>query len=125
LHEKADTEMHSVCCKALLAVENVVMINEELHSVTKASHASHGWRLVNFMGRASGLYVFGLSQRPASVDKAFMGALSEIHVGQLSYPEDQKACAKVLGVDVAEVAGLFGYAAIQRNMRTGKITRIK
>lgn len=121
LDQKKDTALFDVVCKMLLAVGNLTLVVDELHSVTSPTNAPHGWRKLNFMGRGYGVHVFGLSQRPASVDKAFMGSLSAIHVGRLPHPPDQKAVAEIIGVKQAEIAALTGYQAIQKNMLTGKI----
>lgn len=123
LNQKKDMRLFDVVCKMLMVAGNLVLVAEELHSVTTASYAPDGWRKLNFMGRGYGVYVLGLSQRPASVDKAFMGSLSFVHVGRLPHPDDQKAMAKVLGVGWHEVAALVGYQAIQRNMLTGEVVR--
>lgn len=125
LDEKKDRAAFSTVCKIALHAKNLTFVVEELHSVTQAGNAPHGWRLVNFMGRGYGLYVYGLSQRPASVDKAFMGSLSWLHVGELPHPPDQKAAAEYLGVPKEEVAALCGYQAIQKEFRSKKITRLK
>jgi len=123
LNQKKDMAAFDVFCKVALAAGHLTMVCEELHSVTSASNAPDGWRKVNFMGRGYGLDVFGLSQRPASVDKAFMGSLSFLHVGRLPHPPDQKAVAEVLGVDRGEVALLIGFQSIQKDFQTGNITR--
>lgn len=123
LNQKKDMSAFDVFCKIALAAGNLTMVVEELHSVTQASNAPDGWRKINFMGRGYGVHVFGLSQRPASVDKAFMGSLSFLHVGRLPHPPDGKAVAEVMGIDRAEVAALTGYQAIQKDFQTGKITR--
>jgi hypothetical protein len=124
LDQKQDMRLFDIVCKMLLTVGNLTLIVDELHSVTTASNAPNGWRKLNFMGRGFGVHIFGLSQRPASVDKAFMGSLSAIHVGRLPHPPDQKAAAEVLGVDRSEVSALVGFQAIQRDMLTGKIKRL-
>lgn len=123
LNQKKDTAMFDVVCKIALAAGRLTLVVEELHSVTEASRAPDGWRKINFMGRGFGVHVFGLSQRPASVDKAFMGSLSFIHVGRLPHPPDQKAVAEIIGIDRSEIAALSGYQAIQKDMITGKVTR--
>lgn len=123
LNQKKDMAAFDVFCKIALAAGNLTLIVEELHSVTQPSNAPDGWRKINFMGRGFGVTVFGLSQRPASVDKAFMGALSFLHVGRLPYPPDQKAMAECMAIDRAEIAALSGYQSIQKDMNTGKITR--
>lgn len=124
LNRKKDEAMFDVVCKMLLAVGMCILIVDELHSVTTPTHAPDGWGKLCFMGRAKGLEVFGLSPRPASIDKAFMGSLSELVTGRLSYPEDQKNVAMALGVTHLEVAQLFGFQSIQRDFKTGEIKRI-
>jgi hypothetical protein len=123
LNQKKDMAAFDVFCKIALHAGNVTLVVEELHSVTQASSAPDGWRKVNFMGRGFGVDVFGLSQRPASVDKAFMGSLSFLHCGRLPHPPDQKAIAEVMGIDRAEIANLIGFASIQKDFQTGKITK--
>jgi len=123
LERKKDAAMFDVVCKIAIAAENLTLIVEELHSVTTPSHAPHGWSLVNFMGRGCGVEVFGLSQRPASVDKAFMGSLSEIWCGELPHPPDQETVAKIIGCPVQDITALCGYKSIHKEMRTKKITR--
>lgn len=123
LNQKKDMSAFDVFCKIALAAGNLALIVEELHSVTQASNAPDGWRKVNFMGRGYGLDVFGLSQRPASVDKAFMGSLSFLYVGRLPHPPDQKAVSEILNIERGEVALLTGYQSIQKDFQTGKITR--
>lgn len=124
LNRKKDEALFDVVCKMVLAVGNCILIVDELHSVTTPTRAPDGWVKINFMGRGKGVHVFGLSQRPASVDKAFMGSLSALHVGRLPNPPDQKVMAEFLGVDHYEIGNLTGYQAIQRNMLTGEIVRV-
>jgi len=123
LNQAKDMALFDVVCKLLLAAGNLTLVVDELHSVTTASNAPDGWRKINFMGRGFGIHVFGLSQRPASCDKAFMASLSAIHVGRLPHPPDQKAVAEIIGIKPVEIASLTGYQAIQKDMQTGKITR--
>lgn len=123
LNQKKDMNSFDVFCKIALHAGNVTLVVEELHSVTQASNAPDGWRKICFMGRGFGVDVFGLSQRPASVDKAFMGSLSFLYCGRLPHPPDQKSISEVMGIDRAEIANLIGFASIQKDFQTGKITR--
>ena len=75
------------------------------------------------MGRGYGVEIFGLSQRPASVDKNFLGMCSRIHTRRLSLPADADTVAKALGVRPADVSALSGYQWIERNNQTGIVTR--
>jgi len=124
LNRAKDEAAFSVFCKIAMASGNLTMVVEELHTVTKPSFAPDGWAKLNFMGRAYGVEVFGLSQRPASVDKSFMGSLSACHCGRLAYPEDQKTMAKTMGVHISDIASLIGYQAIQKDFSTGQVKRL-
>lgn len=124
LSRAKDEAAFSVFCKIALAAGNLTMVVEELHSVTKPSAAPDGWAKLNFMGRGYGVEVFGLSQRPASVDKAFMGSLSACHCGRLPYPEDQKTMARTMGVHLSDIASLIGYQAVQKDFSNGRVVRL-
>lgn len=123
LNRKRDEALFSIVCAMLMAAGNLTLIVDELHTVTKPTQAPDGWTKLNFMGRGFGVEVFGLSQRPASVDKSFIGSLSTLVVKRLSYPEDQETLAKALRVPYAEVAALTGYQFLEKNMVTGAITK--
>ena len=117
-----EAQFDAVCKMAMLA-RDVTFIVDELHTVTKPSWAPDGWRKLVMMGRGYGAEVFGLSQRPASVDKDFFGNLSTMHTRRLAYAEDAKVVARTLAVQPQEVMGLTGYQWLERDMNTGKITR--
>lgn len=123
LNRKRDEALFSIVCAMLMAAGNLTLIVDELHTVTKPTQAPDGWTKLNFMGRGYGVEVFGLSQRPASVDKSFIGSLSTLVVKRLSYPEDQVTLSKALRVPYEEVAALTGYEFIEKNMVTGEITK--
>ena len=75
------------------------------------------------MGRAYGCEVFGLSQRPASMDKDFLSNCTVIRTGRLAYSEDAVAVGKSLNVKPDEVLALTGFSYLQRDTLSGKITR--
>ncbi len=74
-------------------------------------------------GRHRGLRVIGASQRPASIDKDFLGNCTTIHTGRLAYHEDVRAVAKAMGGDEAGIAALKPLEWIEKNMQTGQISR--
>lgn len=117
-----EAQFDAVCKMAMLA-SDVTFIVDELHTVTKPSWAPDGWRKLVMMGRGYGAEVYGLSQRPASVDKDFFGNLSTMHTRRLAYAEDAKVVARTLAVQQQEVMALTGYQWLERDMNTGKITR--
>lgn len=123
LQRNIDEKLFHAFCKIAMAAGNVTVLVDELHTVTKPNHACDGWRELVMMGRGYGVEIFGMSQRPASMDKDFLGNASIINVGRLSYPEDAKTVARSLGVKNEEVAALNGYMWIERNNITGKITK--
>lgn len=118
-----DEKQFSALCQIVTAMEKITFIADELHTVTKPSWSPNGWGQMVMMGRAYGIEIFGLSQRPASVDKNFLGNLSSINVGRLAYEPDCKAVAPALGVPWTEVSKLTGHQWIERQISTGKVTR--
>lgn len=117
-----EAQFDAVCKMAMLA-RNITFIVDELHTVTRPSWAPDGWRKLVMMGRGYGTEVFGLSQRPASVDKDFFGNLSTMHARRMAYAEDAKVVARALSVKPEEVQALTGFKWIERDIQTGKTTR--
>ncbi|MBN9114892.1 MAG: DUF87 domain-containing protein [Pandoraea sp.] len=110
-------------CRIAFAAERLTFVVDELKSVTSPSRSPVGWGMLTGRGRKRGIVIYGLSQRPASIDKDFLGNASAVRSGRLSYPKDQKAVADVLGVPVAEIGALPNFAWIRRDGATGKVTR--
>lgn len=110
-------------CRAAMAAGNLTLVVEELRFVTKPSRAPLGWAQVCLTGRHVGLTVYGTSQRPASIDKDFLGNATVIRTGLLPYPEDEKAVAKAMKIDPAEIAALRPLEWIERNKSTGTLTK--
>lgn len=117
-----EAQFDAVCKMAMLA-RNITFVVDELHTVTRPSSAPDGWRKLVMMGRGYGAEVYGLSQRPASVDKDFFGNLSTMHARRMAYGEDAKAVARALSVSPQEVQALTGYQWLERDIQTGKVTR--
>lgn len=110
-------------CGLAHAAGNLTFIAEELRFVTTPSRAPVRWAGVSLTGRHKGLHVVGTSQRPASIDKDFLGNATIIRTGRLVYPEDRKAVASVMQIDPAEIAKLPDLHFIEKNMQTGQISR--
>ncbi|MGZ5817892.1 MAG: hypothetical protein ACXWJD_04010 [Burkholderiaceae bacterium] len=123
LERKTDQAQFDAVCKIAKLARNLTFVVDELHTVTLPSWSPAGWSQLTMMGRGYGIKIFGLSQRPASVDKNFYGNLSTLHTGRLSYDDDCKCIAKTLAVPVTEVQALTGYKWIERNIHTGQVTR--
>jgi hypothetical protein len=92
-------------CRACLQAGNLQAVIEELRFVTSASYAPPAWREMTLLGRheAHRLSIIGTSQRPAQVDKDFLGNCDLIHCGRLTGRADARVAAEVLGVDFREL----------------------
>lgn len=114
---KQDEMLFSVFCDIAMDARNMCVVVDELHTVTRPSWAPPGWSKLNLMGRGFGASVYGLSQRPASVDKDFFGNCSMHHSGRLGYDDDAKVMAKLLGVPPVDLLTLPDMHYIEREPR--------
>lgn len=116
-----------IVCTLAFEAGNLVFVAEELSDVTSASQAPPAWRRVMTQGRHRALHVIGAAQRPALIDKTFLGNCTAIRCFTLRYREDRRAMAAALDVDegqVAELATVESATAtrigfIDRDFRTG------
>lgn len=108
--QKVRAKQFELWCKALMASSSkdkpVVAVNEELAFVTSPSWAPGAWQEVTLLGRHKGLTVYGTSQRPASIDKDFLGNCTLVHAARLGYEPDAKVVAKRLGCTPQELMEL-------------------
>ena len=100
-------------CRIAFAAGNLRLVVEELRFVTTASRAPDGWSAITLRGRKRGIRTIGTSQRPAQIDKDFLGNCTLLRVGALEYPEDRKAVAPILRRSLEEIAALSGYQALE------------
>lgn len=121
--DKTRAKQFDLFCRLAMDEGDLCMLVEEMSQVTKPSFAPAAWSRVTLMGRHHGLRVIGASQRPAHIDKNFLGNATTIRTGGLRYPEDRAAVAKAMGIDPAEIAALVPLQWIERDMGTGAITR--
>lgn len=123
LNRERDEAQFGAVCKLAMQARNITLIVDELHTVTRPSWAPDGWSEAVMMGRGYGLEIFGLSQRPASMDKDFLGNCSSVWTGRLAHGDDAKAVAKTVRVPYGEILDLSGFQWVQRDNLTGKTTR--
>ncbi|MFT3665571.1 hypothetical protein [Piscinibacter sp.] len=95
-----------VVCKLAFNAGELVFVAEELSDVTTASRAPASWRQVITQGRHRALHVLGCAQRPALIDKTFLGNATYIRCFTLRYDDDRRAMAKALDVPQAQVDAL-------------------
>lgn len=91
-------ERFAVFCSLAYALGNTTIVVEELQQVTTASWAPAAWSNCTLRGRHKGLWVFGVSQRPASVDKNFFSNATLIRSGRLNFDDDIATMDKVLAI---------------------------
>ncbi len=101
-------------CHLALALGNLIVVVEELRFVTTPSRAPEAWSLLVMTGRDLDLSVIGTSQRPAHIDKDFLGNSTSVHCGRLEYPEDRDAVAKVLQISPDQLAELQDLEYVHR-----------
>ncbi|SAK68229.1 AAA-like domain protein [Caballeronia temeraria] len=110
-------------CRIAFHAERLTFIVDELKSVTTPSRSPVGWGMLTGRGRKRGIVMYGLSQRPASIDKDFLGNCNYVRSGRLTYDEDVRTVAKVLRVPQDDVASLPDLGWIRRDMATGQTDR--
>lgn len=96
----------ALVCALAFEVGDLVFLAEELSDVTTASQAPAAWRRCITQGRHRKLHVLGAAQRPALIDKTFLGNCTYIRCFTLRYAEDRAAMAKALDVPLADVTAL-------------------
>jgi DNA helicase HerA-like ATPase len=107
-------------CRIAFHAERMTFIVDELKSVTSPSRSPVGWGMLTGRGRKRGIVIYGLSQRPASIDKDFLGNCNYVRSGRLTYAEDQRTVARVLGVKESDIGALPDLGWIRRDMATGQ-----
>ena len=93
-------------CRIAFAAGDLKMLVEELADVTGPSFAPLEWRRCTTQGRHRGLKIVAASQRPAQVDKQFLGGCTYIRCFTLRYPADRTAMAGAMDLPVTEIASL-------------------
>lgn len=85
-----------IVCEVAFQAGHMVLLAEELSDVTQPSWAPERWRKCITQGRHRGLHLIGATQRPALIDKTFMGNCTRVRCFALGYADDQVAMAREL-----------------------------
>jgi hypothetical protein len=117
-------------CRMAWSIGNCTVLVEELSDVTTASFAPQPWARLVRQGRHRGLRLIGCTQRPARVDKDFLGNATYVRVFQLSWPDDYQVMAKCVRAPMEDVEALVTTEEetfttinfIERDKATGKTT---
>lgn len=112
-------------CNAAYAWGHCTVIAEELADVTTPGKAPPGWGVVVRRGRARGLRIFGITQRPSESDKTILGNVTRIIVCAMARADDRRYMARELDVPQSAVDGLRIDALeyLEKNARTREILR--
>lgn len=86
-------------CRVVWETEGAHVLVEELSRVTMASWSPPAWKNLSTAGRHKGLTIIGTSQRPASIDKDFLGNCTEVRCYRVNYDTDAKVMADSLGLE--------------------------
>lgn len=124
-------ERFEMFCRIAFAVGRCTVLVEELADVTSPSYAPLAWRRCTTQGRHKGLRIIAASQRPAQVDKQFLGGCTYIRCFTLRYPADRQAMAGAMSVPLVDIADLQTVEQgrtttinfVERDFRTGKTTK--
>lgn len=103
--------------------QHCAVVASELSLVTTPSWGPAPWRSACSRGRKRGLTVYGLSQFPAQVDKAFWSAVTKFYTGRIVTPAHARVMAEQMGVKPEELRALPDLAYIELDVRSGKLTR--
>ena len=101
-------------CRVAWELEGWCVVVEELSRVTMPSWAPPAWKDLSTAGRHQGLRIYGTSQRPAQIDKDFLGNCSEVRCYGLVYGNDAKTMADVLDVRPEHLRNLPKFHYIHR-----------
>lgn len=117
-----------VFCSLAFTLGNLAMVCEELQTVTGPSWAPAGWSNCTLRGRHRGLRIYGVSQRPASVDKNFFSNATLIRCGRLNFTDDIRTMDGVIGLPRRDLTGvpvsvrdLKPLEYVERDMATGEV----
>lgn len=107
-------------CRCVWECKNAHVLIEELSRVTMASWAPPAWKNLSTAGRHKGLTLIGTSQRPANIDKDFLGNCTEIRCYRVNYDTDAKVMADALNLRTEYGTGKTKAVAIkpQEQLRT-------
>ncbi|MFZ4756700.1 MAG: hypothetical protein ACOYLX_00870 [Burkholderiaceae bacterium] len=113
------------CMVAWRSVGAVVYV-EELGQVTTPSKAPPAWSKLCAAGRHQSLTIIGSAQRPAMIDKTFLGNATLIRTtGGFRYQADGATVAQVLRIPLDEVDELPPLHYVERDFVAGTLHRGK
>lgn len=110
-------------CELVYAWGRCSFVAEELANVTTPSWAPASWRKMTTSGRHREVWIYGVTQSPALVDKSFLGNCTLIHCCALREHAHRVAVAKAMDIPEAEIATLVKFEYLEKDYETGQVTR--
>jgi len=104
-------------CRVVWELEGATVLVEELSRVTMASWSPPAWKNLSTAGRHQGLTIIGTSQRPATIDKDFLGNCTEVRCYRVNYDNDAKVMADTLSLEKRWETGPGGRAVSVHPMK--------
>jgi hypothetical protein len=104
-------------CRVVWELEGATVLVEELSRVTMASWSPPAWKNLSTAGRHQGLTIIGTSQRPANIDKDFLGNCTEVRCYRVNYDNDAKVMADTLSLEKRWEPGPGGRAVSVHPMK--------
>jgi hypothetical protein len=117
LRPKMLKQQFDLFCRTAWLTRRAIVLVEELSRVTSASYAPASWQNLSTAGRHQGLTVIGTAQRPAMIDKDFLGNCTELHAGRVNYESDARALAAVFHLPHSYFLELPDLHYVHRYMR--------
>lgn len=119
-NDAAVKKQFDLFCRVVWEIENCHCLVEELSRVTMASYSPPAWKNLSTAGRHQGITLIGVSQRPATIDKDFLGNCTEIRCYRVNYDNDAKVMA-----DSLNLATFYAGAPSGRAVAIKPLTRIR
>ncbi|MFO0255639.1 MAG: hypothetical protein ACK52V_16130 [Betaproteobacteria bacterium] len=110
-------------CAGAYQLGRMTVVIEELADVTQPAFAPPAWARCTRSGRHQGLVILAASQRPASIDKSFLGNCSRVRCFRLNWTGDVRVMAGILGTPPEELQRLVPGQWVERDLLTGEIRR--
>ena len=109
-------------CRLVQAWGDCCFLAEELSNVTTPSWAPAAWREMSTGGRHEKVFIIGVAQNPALIDKTFLSNCTVIHVGPLREYRHRQAVARSMDLPVQKVTDLVKFQFIERDNDTKQVT---
>lgn len=108
-------------CRLVQAWGKCCFVAEELSNVTTPSWAPAAWREMSTGGRHEQVFIIGVAQNPALIDKTFLSNCTLIHVGPLREYRHRQAVARSMDVPVEKITALQKFEWIERDNDTKEL----